>query len=73
MFIIPVYVLRAKSKGMVYQFGLNPNRYWKGELPFPITRQKMRLGYSTYSIAVRVVLVAIVIYLLWGRFGRGGS
>ena len=73
MFIIPVYVLRAKSKGKVYQFGLNPNRFWNGELPFPVHREKMRLGYSTYSIAVRVILVAFVIYLLWDRFGRGGS
>jgi len=73
MFIIPVYVLRAKSKGTVYQFGLNPNRYWKGDLPFPAHREKMRLGYSTYSIVVRVILVAIVIYLLWNRFGGGES
>ena len=26
---IPCYVLKVKSRGRIYQFGLNPGRYWE--------------------------------------------
>ena len=49
----------------IYQFGLNPNHFWKGELPFPVQREQLRLRYSRFSIAVRVALVAAVAYFIW--------
>ena len=60
---IPCYVLRVRTDVKIYQFGLNPNRFWKGELPFPVQREQLR--YSRFSIAVRVAWVAAVAYLVW--------
>lgn len=67
---IPCYVLRVKADGKIYQFGLNPGRYWSGELPFSVRRERMRLRYSPYSIAVRLALVSSIIYWAWTRFGN---
>ena len=66
---IPGYVLRIKVDGTIYQFGLNPGRYWKGDLPFDVQRERMRLSYSTYSIAVRIVLVVALVHWLWTKLG----
>lgn len=65
--LIRCYVLRIKTRGTVYQFGLNPGRYWSGELPFPVSRESAVLGYSWYSIIIRVVAIAALIYLLRRR------
>jgi len=62
---IPGYVLRVQSKGTIYQFGLNWGKFWKGELPFHVRREKARLGYSWYSIAVRIILVVFIIYWIY--------
>ncbi len=63
--LIPAYVLRVKSKGKIWQFGLNPGKFWRGELPFPVTRESATMGYSPLSLALRIVLAAIlVIWLL---------
>ena len=65
--LIPGYVLLIRSQGVVYQFGLNWGRFWSGEMPFPVRRESARLGYSWYSIAVRVALLGLVVYWLWRR------
>jgi hypothetical protein len=62
---IPCYLLRVKAQGQIYQFGLNPGRYWSRELPFPVVRENKRLGWSWYSVAVRIVALAVLAYLLW--------
>jgi hypothetical protein len=66
--MIPCYVLKVVSAGKIYQFGLNPNSYWKGEMPFPVVREKMRLKYSWFSFSVRAALIACVAYFVWKRF-----
>ncbi|HOX46883.1 MAG TPA: hypothetical protein PK668_25015 [Myxococcota bacterium] len=58
------YVLRVKAGGRTYQFGLNPGRFWEGELPFPVKRQEMAMGYSWYSIAIRLAALVSIAYLL---------
>ena len=65
---IPCYVLRVSTDGTLYQFGLNPGSFWKGDLPFPVTREKLRLQYSWFSILVRISAVAYLIYLAWQYF-----
>lgn len=67
--LIPCYVLRIKAHGRIYQFGLNPNRYWEGDLPFPATRESMALSYTWFSLALRLAAGAGLIYLWW-RNGR---
>ena len=58
---IPCYVLRVSAGGTLYQFGLNAGSFWKGDLPFAVHRERARLGYSYYSIGVRIVLVVLIL------------
>jgi hypothetical protein len=67
---IPCYVLRVRSHGRIYQFGLNPGSYWKGDLPFPVQRENARLGFSWFSVVVRVFLIGVLLYFVYLRFGR---
>ena len=64
---IPCYVLKVLTEDTAYQFGLNPNKFWKGDLPFPAEREKGRLKYSAYSIAIRSVLVLGIIWYFYSR------
>jgi hypothetical protein len=67
---LPGFVLRVKSGGTVYQFGLNWNPFWTKELPFAVTREKGKLGYSTYSIIVRIIGLGATCYLIWKHLSR---
>lgn len=65
--IFPGYVLRVKAQGQIYQFGLNPSRYWAGDLPFAATRARSSLGYSWYSIVARILAIGCLGYFVWRR------
>ncbi|MCW1916582.1 hypothetical protein OJ996_23545 [Luteolibacter sp. GHJ8] len=62
---IPCYILKVRTATECYQFGLNGNKFWRSELPFPVTRQKGRLKYSAVSIAMRVVLLICLAWYWW--------
>lgn len=62
---IPGYVLAVRTDDETYHFGLNGWRYWDGELPFPVSRQKTRLKMSPISIVARAVLIGYAVYFLW--------
>jgi len=62
---IPGYVLAVRTDDDTYHFGLNGWRYWQGELPFPVTRQKTKLKMSPISIAARAVLIGCAVYYVW--------
>ena len=64
---IPCYVLKIRTADTAYQFGLNPGKFWGGDLPFEVERQKGRLKYSAYSIAIRVVLVVGIIWYFYSH------
>ena len=64
----PCHILRVRTVERTYQFGLRATDYWAGELPFQVSREKGRLGYSAFSIAVRLVIVGYLLYHLWERF-----
>jgi hypothetical protein len=64
---IPCYVLKVQAADSTYQFGLNSNKFWKGDLPFLVERQKGKLKYSAYSIAIRVVLIVGLIWYFYTR------
>src|SRR3954454_16407518 len=66
--LIPGYVRRVKAGGRIYKFGLTPTRFWRGELPFPVRREKSVLKYSWFSLAVRVLLLLGLAYLVWKRW-----
>lgn len=50
------YVLLVKSKGQIYQFGLNPGRFWKGDLPFPAKREKIHNRYCNIVNIIRFII-----------------
>jgi hypothetical protein len=68
---IPVYILAVTTADGTYQFGVNPWTKIGSKLPFEFTRERVRLKYSQLSIAIRVALVAYVIYLIYRRVSGG--
>ena len=67
---IPGYVLRIQTKDRTYHFGMNWGAFWKGQLPFAVRREKGKLGYSVFSVAVRLLLLGYLGYLLWSWISR---
>ena len=65
--IYPGFLLRVKSGDTIYQFGLNWNRFWKNDLPFPVSREKGKLKHSAFSIISRILLIGCIIYWIWSK------
>lgn len=65
------YVLAVRTDNDTYHFGLNGWRYWKGELPFPVTRQQSKLKMSPISIVARAVLIGYAVYFVWRWVASG--
>ncbi|MEM6810074.1 MAG: hypothetical protein AAF574_12620 [Pseudomonadota bacterium] len=68
--IFPCYVLQVRTAEHTYSFGLNRGRFWKGDLPFEVRREKGKLGYSKFSIASRVFGLLGAVTWAWWTFGR---
>ena len=66
---IPGAVLVVKVKVRTFQFGLMGSKFWEGELPFPVERKQGRPGYSTFSVILRVVVLAYLAWWVWQVFG----
>lgn len=63
---IPGYILTVETDAKTYHFGLNGwGKFWKGELPFEVSREKGRLKFTWFSIVVRVMLFSYIAYMLW--------
>lgn len=62
---IPVNVLQLVTEKGNFQFGFNPWANPFKHLSIEYEQSKIKLGYSKYSIVVRVLLVACVGYLAW--------
>lgn len=58
---IPVGVLKLVTKTESYQFGFNPWSHPLDHIDIPISEKRVRLGYSTISVVLRVVLVGLAI------------
>jgi hypothetical protein len=37
--LIPCYILKIRTEFESYQFGLNGNKFWHGNLPFAVVRK----------------------------------
>ncbi|MEM8643061.1 MAG: hypothetical protein AAGG51_30225 [Cyanobacteria bacterium P01_G01_bin.54] len=62
---IPVFILKISTADTTYQFGFNPWCRVAQHLPFKVEHRRIKLGYSKFSIAVRVVLILFVSLWLW--------
>ncbi len=56
------YVLVVKIKGQIYQFGLNPGRFWKGDLPFPVKRETLDNRYWNIVNLIRIIIFGLLAY-----------
>lgn len=65
---LPVSVLAVSTDARTFQFGFNPWARVAPHLPFAVRRERVRLGYSPVSIAVRVVLLGWIGWWLWRVF-----
>ncbi len=65
---IPVYILSVTTANETWQFGLNPWTDVGNYLPFAFRRERVRLQYSLFSIAVRAIWVACAAYLIYRYF-----
>lgn len=62
---IPGCILTIATPDRTYHFGLNGwGRFWEGELPFRVRREQGKIGYTWFSIAVRLTLVVCLGYEL---------
>jgi len=68
--MLPGFLLRVKSGKTIYQFGLNANRFWKGDLPFPVSREEAKLKQSAFSVAARILLMGCIVYWIWTQMLR---
>ena len=59
---IPCFILKVRTPDKTFQFGLNGNKFWKGELPFRVKRTKGRLKYSALSVCLRIAIVAVLVW-----------
>jgi len=64
---IPIVVLQIATADRTFQFGFNPWADPVSRLPVDVKKEKVRLKYSTYSLAVRLVLVAAFIWYVLKR------
>jgi hypothetical protein len=56
------YVLLVKSKGQIYQFGLNPGGFWKEDLPFPAKREKINKKYWNIVNIIRFIIFGLIAF-----------
>lgn len=54
------YVFELITKDATYQFGMNPWANLSKSLNIPLDHQQVKLGYSPFSIALRVVVVLLI-------------
>lgn len=59
---MPVSVLAVTTAARTWQFGFNPWARVAEHLPFAFRRERVRLRYSAFSVAVRVLLLG---YVAW--------
>ena len=66
--LIPVSVLRLVTADSEYQFGFNPWIQMERHLLFQFNTEEVTLKRSTFSLMVRVAVLAYLISWLWRRF-----
>jgi hypothetical protein len=65
---MPVPVLQIQASGQTYQFGFNPWANPMKHLTIPYREETVKLKYSAFSTAVRVIVICYLIYFIWTQF-----
>lgn len=62
-------VLKIQTKdGANYQFGMQRNPEWTNQQTLSLTQEKGQVKNSTFSIIVRIILIAYLIYWVYEQF-----
>lgn len=64
------YMLMIRSGDGIHQFGLNPNKYWDGDLLFQVRREEAGTIGMIYNI-IRIIVYAVLAYLVFAPLFRG--
>lgn len=62
---VPVSVLEVVTKDATYQFGFNPWVDVEPDLPFPVESKRVSVGYSPFSVAIRILLLIVAAWYVW--------
>ena len=62
---MPARVLEVQAERGTFQFGFSPWVSVDRHLPFQYDRVKVKLGFSPFSIVVRVVALGYLLYVIW--------
>lgn len=65
---IPVNVLQLVTRTGNYQFGFNAWANPFKHIGVKLDVSKIKLGYSMYSIVIRLLLVAYLVYFAWEKW-----
>ena len=61
----PGLVLKLSTKNQEhYQFGMQMNKEWTEQTVLPLTMEKTKVKFSPFSIIIRLLLVAYILYYL---------
>ena len=63
---IPVSVLAIQTNDRNYQVGFNPWVNPIKNIPIEVRIENVRLKYSAFGVAIRLVVVGYLFYWLWG-------
>ena len=67
---LPANVLKLETNSGIYHFGFNPWAKPTKHLGIEFSESEVRLGYSPYSIIIRVGVLAIIAYEVWNYFSK---
>jgi hypothetical protein len=65
--LIPFTILKLETEDQVYQFGFNPWANPIKHLPLSFEEEHIRLGFSPFSVAIRIILILFLLYLILDR------
>lgn len=65
--LIPFDILDVSTERGHWQFGFNPWANVAAYLPFPFRKERVRMRYSAFSIAVRVIVLTYLIFIIVRR------
>lgn len=64
-FFIPYYILELTIKSNTFQFGFNPWANPVKHMNIKYTECDTKLGYSFFSITIRILLISYIVYSFW--------
>jgi hypothetical protein len=62
---IPCYVLVINSNGNTYKIAMNPNRFWKNQVLFPVEIKDLKIKCSRGKKIINFISLASILYTIY--------